>query len=242
MNPSKSPGWLQVLIDDWRLLTFRATHDELLTITTKHLAFGLLCAWIVGVGRYWDNSRVGIVQHLGIGSVIYVFVLSSFLWLIIWPLKPQNWSYLRVATFISLVSPPAILYAIPVQNFFPLQTADAINSWFLLIVAVWRVALLIFFLRRACQLDLASIIVGTFLPLTFIVVVLTELNLEKAVFSLMGGLSEHTANDSAFATLWALSIISLILFIPLLLGYAVLVVVKAIRRRRLLMLDNKDDY
>ena len=241
MNSSNAPGWLNVLTLDWRLLTFRASRDELLGMTSKHLVFGLVCAWIVGIGRYWDNSRVGILQHLGLGSVIYVFVLSLFLWLIIWPLRPQNWAYLRVATFISLVSPPAILYAIPVENFFPLRTADAINSWFLLIVAVWRVALLIFFLRRVGQLNVWSIIVGTLLPLTIIVVGLTSLNLEKAVFSLMGGLSEHTANDGAFATLWLLSIISILLFIPLLVSYAVLVVLKATRRRTLHIIGNEND-
>jgi hypothetical protein len=117
MNSSNARDWINVLTLDWRLLTFRASRDELLGMTSKHLVFGLLCAWIVGMGRYWDNSRVGILQHLGIGSVIYVFVLSLFLWSIIWPLRPQNWSYLRVATFISLVSPPAILYAIPGQLF-----------------------------------------------------------------------------------------------------------------------------
>ena len=241
MNSSNAPGWINVLTLDWKLLTFRASRDELLVMTPRHLVFGLLCAWIVGMGRYWDNSRVGILQHLGIGSVVYVFVLALFLWLIIWPLRPQNWGYLRVATFISLVSPPAILYAIPVQNFFSLRTADSINSWFLLIVAVWRVALLIFFLRRVCQLDLASIIVGTFLPLTFIVVGLTALNLERAVFSFMGGFSEHTANDAAFVTLWMLSIFSLLLLIPLLVSYVVLVVLKVTRQRTLRMIGNPDD-
>jgi hypothetical protein len=241
MTSSKTPGWLTILKLDWRLLTFRATRDELLSMTGRHLVFGLVCAWIVGIGRYWDNSRVGFLQHLGIGSVIYVFVLALFLWLVIWPLRPQNWSYLRVATFISLVSPPAILYAIPVENFFSIRTADAFNARFLLIVAVWRVALLIFFLRRVGELDVWSIIVGTFLPLTFIIVGLTTLNLEKAVFSFMGGFSEHTANDAAFATLWTLSIISILLFVPLLIGYAVLLLLKATRRRTLRINENEND-
>jgi hypothetical protein len=239
-DDAKTPSWIKIITLDWKLLTFRATRDELLGMTPRHLVFGLSCAWIVGMGRYWDNSRVGILQHLGIGSVVYVFVLSLFLWLIIWPLRPQNWRYLRVATFISLVSPPAILYAIPVQIFFSLTTADAINSWFLMVVAVWRVSLLIFFLRRVGQLDVPSIVVGTFLPLTFIVVGLTSLNLERAVFSFMGGLSEHTANDAAFATLWALSLISLMLFVPLLVSYAVLVLLKITRQRKLSIGHNQD--
>jgi hypothetical protein len=91
------------------------------------------------------------------------------------------------------------------------------------------------------QLDVWSIIVGTLLPLTIIVVGLTTLNLEKAVFSLMGGLSEHTANDGAFATLWLLSVISILLFIPLLVIYVVLVVLKTTRRRTLHVLGNEND-
>jgi hypothetical protein len=217
---------------DLRLLTFRATREELLHLTKRHLFFGLFCSWVVGVGRYWDNPRVGFLQHLGIGSVIYVFILSLFLWLTLWPLRPRNWSYLRVVTFISLVSPPAIIYAIPVEKFFSLATADSINSWFLFIVALWRVALLIYFLRRVAKLDAPSLVVGTLLPLTLIIVTLTELNLEKAVFLLMGGLSKRTSSDTAFATLWLLSFVSLLLFVPLVVSYVVLIILKSISTRK----------
>ena len=228
------PNLLAVAKLDARLLAFRATREELNTLTTNHLLFGLLCTWIVGIGRYWDNPRVGFLQHLGIGSVIYIFVLALFLWLIVLPLRPKDWTYFKVVTFISLVSPPAILYAIPVEKLFGLATADSINSWFLFVVATWRVALLIYFLRRGSELDWPSIMVGSLLPLTIIVVALTGLNLEKAVFSFMGGFSEHTANDSAFATLWLLSLLSILLFIPLVLLYIVLVIKnyeEAARRR-----------
>src|SRR6266576_1888990 len=97
----------------------------------RHFAAGLFCTWLVGMGRYWDNPRVGLLQHLGVGSIVYGFILSLFLWLMIWPLRPRNWSYFRVFTFVTLVSPPAILYAIPVQMFYPLDTANSINALFL---------------------------------------------------------------------------------------------------------------
>src|SRR5688572_1950911 len=132
---SQSAGWRDAFVTMFRLLFFRASPAELEKIAWRHFAIGLLCTWLVGMGRYWDNPRVGLPQHLGVGSVIYIFVLSLFLWLVIWPLRPRNWTYFRVLTFISLVSPPAVLYAIPVEKFADLQFANTINAWLLAIVA-----------------------------------------------------------------------------------------------------------
>ena len=224
--------WRNVLATAVRLLTFRATREDLVGLSYRHLLLGLFCAWIVGMGRYYDNPRVGLLQHLGIGSVIYVFAFALFLWLIALPLRPPHWSYLRVCTFVSLVAPPAIIYAIPVEQFFDIDTANAINATFLLVVACWRVALLIYFLRVLTRLDAFSIIVTTLLPLTLIITVLTILNLERAVFSIMGGLSERTANDEAFGVLFLLSLFSYLLFIPLVICYLYLVVAEVSERRR----------
>jgi hypothetical protein len=131
------------------------------------------------------------------------------------------------------VSPPAILYAIPVEKFFSLQTADSINVVFLCVVALWRVALLIYFLGVLAELDVWSVFVSAFLPLTLIVVALSALNLERAVFSLMGGLQEHTPNDGAFATLALLSLFSILIFVPLLLIYLGLIIFKYTHGKRI---------
>jgi len=184
-----------------------------------------MCTWLVGMGRYWDNPRVGLLQHLGTGSLVYIFILSLFLWLLIWPLRPRHWSYFRVLTFVSLVSPPAVLYAIPVEKFVGLDTANAINAWFLAIVATWRVALLVFFLRRLAELNWFSVITATLLPLTLIVVVLVQLNLEKVVMSMMSGMgSSPSPNDAAYVVLAVLSLLAYLLFLPLVICYLVLVV------------------
>lgn len=203
-----------------RLLTFRITREELLSLNHRHLLFGLFCTWVIGIGRYWDDPRASLLQHLGIGSVIYIFALALLLWLVIWPLRPQAWSYFNVLAFVSLVSPPAILYAIPVERLSRLETARALNTWFLAIVAAWRVALLIFYLRRHAQLKPFPITVAALLPLTLIVTTLTVLNLERAVFDIMGGLREPgTANDTAYMVLFVLTSFSVILFIPLVVCY-----------------------
>ncbi|HWN11147.1 MAG TPA: hypothetical protein VNO50_18050 [Pyrinomonadaceae bacterium] len=73
-----------------RLLTFRLTREEFLHFNYRHLAFGIACTWLVGIGRWWDDPGAHLLQHLGIGSIVYIFLLALLLWLIVWPLKPQN--------------------------------------------------------------------------------------------------------------------------------------------------------
>lgn len=211
--------WPDALGTMFRLLFFRASREELVSVSWRHFALGLLSTWLVGMGRYWDNPRGGLLQHLGVGSVIYIFILSAFLWLMIWPMRPRNWTYFKVLTFISLVSPPAALYAIPVEKFAGLEFANTVNALLLAIVASWRVALLIFYLRTSGQLNWFPTIVSTFLPLTVIVVALTMLNLERVVFNFMGGIYQPSPNDSAYGVLFLLSLSSVMLFIPLLICY-----------------------
>ena len=215
-----------------RLLTFRLTQKEFLELGGRHLVFGLVCAWLAGMGRYWDDPGAHLLQRLGAGSVIYVFALSFFLWLLIWPLRPQNWSYRNAVTFVSLVAPPAILYAIPVERWFTLGAATSINILFLAVVATWRVALLVFYLGRYARLEPLAVGIAALLPLTVIVVTLTALNLERAVFEVMAGIGrDPTANDGAYAVLFLLSALSFLSFLPLLLGYVALVIV-ALRKKR----------
>ena len=236
MSPSSAepqpPGAQSVLSTAVRILTFRATREELQRLDHRHLVFGLVCTWIVGIGRYYDNERVGLMQHLGIGSIIYVLILSLFLWLLIWPLAPKNWSFLRVAAFVSLVSPPAILYAIPVEQLYSVEVADTWNALFLAVVSVWRVALLTFLLRRLGQLPWPKVVVATLLPLCLIVVTLAALNLERVVLEIMGGFKEQTASDASYFFIVGLSYLAIFMLAPLLLGYIVLVVQSVSDRRR----------
>jgi len=216
-EPLPSQSILSAVI---RLLTFRITREEFLRFNHRHLAFGIICTWIVGVGRWWDDAGANLLQHLGVGSVVYVFLLSLLLWLVVWPLKPQDWSYRHVLTFVALTSPPAILYAIPVERLASLGTARTLNVWFLAIVAAWRVALLFFYLRRHARLSAFRVAVATLLPITLVVVTLTVLNLERAAFDVMGGLRESgTANDSSYGVLVALTFLSMLLFTPLVVCY-----------------------
>lgn len=215
-----------------KLLSFRLSQSEFLQLDGRHLAFGLTCTWLVGVGRYWDHPNAKLLQYLGVGSVVYIFALSVFLWLLLWPLKPKNWRYRNLLTFISLVSLPAAFYAIPVERWFSFEIATKLNVWFLAIVATWRVALLIFYLKRMAELGFGELIVATFLPLTVIVFALLILNLEGAVFEIMAGIRRsRTANDAAYGVLFTLGLLSNFFLVPLLIAYAVITFQKWRKRR-----------
>jgi hypothetical protein len=222
----------KVISDAFRLLTFRLTRAEMLDFGWVHFAFGLACTWLVGIGRYWDNPRAVFLQQLGVGSLLYIFALSLLLWFVVKPLRPPDWSYFYVVTFVALVAPPAVLYAIPVQMFADIETANTANAFFLLIVSVWRVALLIFFLRRFAALNAIRVFVVTFLPITLITFALVMLNLEKAVFNAMGGFTNATPNDGAFAVLALISLFAMLAFPVLLIAYVIVVVVEFSKRRK----------
>ena len=241
MDNAPEKSTLNVINLAAKLLTFRLSREEFLRLNNKHLAFGLVCTWIVGMGRYWDDPGASLLQHLGVGSVVYILALSLLLWLIIWPLKPQAWSYRHVLTFVSLVSPPAIFYAIPVEQFYSLDSARTLNVWFLATVAIWRVSLLFFYLKRHAHLNPFRIVLAGLLPLTLIIVILTALNLERAVFDLMAGIRKSgTANDEAYAVLVLLTFWSVILFLPILACYIGAVVSAQSAPRISLNLDSQD--
>jgi len=207
-----------------RLLTFRATREELAAWTNTDLLLGLAGTWLVGMGRWWDDPGASPWQHVGLGSLVYVFVLAALLWAVIAPLQPQDWRYSHVLTFVALTSLPGLVYAVPVERFYDLATARSWNVYFLAVVAAWRVALLWFYMARHARLERPRTTVGCLLPLSAIVATLTALNLERAVFEVMGGLSDNpTAADDAYAVLVLLSGLAYVSFVPLTVGYLLLV-------------------
>ena len=202
-----------------KLLTFKMTREEMLAFNMKQFYLGLAGTWIVGMGRYWDDTGANWMQHLGLGSVIYIFVLALFIWLIMLPFKIKNWSYFTVVTFIGLTSFPAIFYAIPVEKFLSIETSNTINVWFLAIVAAWRLGLLYYFLKHFTKLSRGNIITVTLMPICVIISVLTVLNLHRVVFNIMGGRRNPTPHDSSYFVLMLLTGLSLLLSVPLLISY-----------------------
>ena len=204
-----------------RLLTFKLSREEMLQFNRRHFIAGLMGTWIVGIGRYWDDKGASLLQHLGLGSVIYIFVLAAFIWLIIKPFFVENWSYFTVVTFIGLTSFPAILYAIPVEKFVDINIANNINVWFLAIVAAWRLVLLFNFLKRFTRLSYGNIVTVTLMPICLIITILTVLNLHRVVFNIMGGIRDPSPHEGSYLVLMFLTVISAILSIPLIVLYGI---------------------
>ncbi|MEO0895187.1 MAG: hypothetical protein AAFY71_02125 [Bacteroidota bacterium] len=207
--------------DTLSLLRFRLEKPGMLGMDNEHLILGLIGTWIVGIGRYWDDPGANLLQHLGLGSVIYIFVLAALVWLIVKPFQIKHWTYFRVLTFISLTSFPAIFYAIPVEQFMSIAAANTVNVWFLAIVASWRFALLIYFMNRFTGLGTGNIFIITLLPVTAIIASLTALNLHRVVFQIMGGIREETAHDQSYFVLLVLTTFSVMAIGPLIIGYIV---------------------
>ena len=214
-----------LLREEFRLLTFRSVSSAVPAHWREFLLFGLCFTCLAGIGRYWDNPRAHLWQHLGLGSLAYVFVLAFVIWAMLIALRPKNWSYLNVLLFVTLTSPPAILYAIPVERFMSADAAVSANVWFLAIVATWRLALYAVFLRRTAGLSVPAVIVGTLLPIAIIIVTLAILNLEHVVFNLMGGIrdDERSVNDGAYEVVLTLSLLSVLLAPILAISYGILV-------------------
>jgi hypothetical protein len=77
MGGSVGSNLLAVLRTTVLLLTFQLSKKEFDELDSRHLAFGLVCTWLVGMGRWWDDPGANLLQHLGLGSVIYRVPLLS---------------------------------------------------------------------------------------------------------------------------------------------------------------------
>ena len=135
-----------------RVLTGRLRTPPEHPFTRRDLVLGLIGAWLAGIGRYWDHPLATPLQMAGVGSVIYVFALALLIWLLGLPLRIKHWNYQDLLTYISLTSPLAFLYALPVERWVEMSQARDINMCFLVVVATWRVVLYARYLVRRAGL------------------------------------------------------------------------------------------
>jgi|CXWL01.1.fsa_nt_gi hypothetical protein len=204
-----------------KFITFRFSADDYSNLTVQDLWYGLALTWLVGMGRNWDNPGASFFQHLGVGSIAYVFVLAAFLWILYKPIVQSLLTYRQLLTVIILTSLPAMFYAIPVERFMPADSATSANAWFLLIVATWRVALLVHYLRVSCKRRVYSVFALIILPLALMVIIISQFHAERVVFNGMGGFRVREPHDDLYHILSWLYILSWLAVIPTLLIYMI---------------------
>ncbi|MDQ5978216.1 MAG: hypothetical protein QG602_1190 [Verrucomicrobiota bacterium] len=205
--------------DTLALLVFRLSAERFHGLGRGHFYLGLFGTWVAGMGRYWDNPKAELAQKLGLGSLAYIFVLSALLWCVFRPVAGRSTDYWKLISFVGLTSFPAWLYAIPVERFTTMDAAVALNVLFLTVVAAWRLALLFRYTRLVYRFGWWRTTVCCLLPMTAIICLLAALNLERAVFEIMGGLREPTSADGAYFVILLLSLLSVGLFPVLLLNW-----------------------
>ncbi len=210
--------YLDTLKSIGRFIFFRSSTQELAEFDKRYLVLGLLLVWLAGVGRHWDDTEADMLQASGIGSLIYVFLLAGYLWLFLWPLAPERWGYRQALTVICMTAPPAFLYAVPIERWMNLEMSHAVNLTALGIVAVWRVALFIFYLIRGAKLHWWYSLVGVLLPLSIIVIIVGALAMAANIADSMAGTRAPQSNPVIAVTNF-MAALSLFAFIPLLVAY-----------------------
>ena len=211
-----------VLADTGRVLTFRQPSDMFREHWPLYITCGLAITLFAGAGRYWNNPRAELWQQLGLGSVVYVVILALVLRLLLVPFKPRACSLRNLLLFLLMTSPPGLVFLIPVESFLTLRDAQFANAWLLGLVAAWRVALLIWFLRSIARLSGLAIVIASLAPLILIAGTLTLLNLEHVVVDFLNGIrpEQYSPNDVSYSILTLLSFLSIFAAPYLLVGYA----------------------
>ena len=237
------PGLLRrFLAAQFRFLLFRPIHvrreDRL-----PFLALALLVTWAAGFGRYWDAADPEPWQRLGLVSVAYVFVLGLIIHFVVWPFHPERWTVVGNWLFAAMTSLPACLYAIPVERFMAPEAAIRTNEYFLLVVAAWRVALLLRHMVVVGGIHLGAACVTLVMSLSVVLTSLSVMGLESVTFEIMGqGAATKAADPNPEHELAGdLACLGTALLIPSLIAYTGLADSTRARRKRV-ETEEADDW
>ena len=214
----------EVLVTELKFLAFRSVRPDMKRLRWHFLALGLVSSWLVGVGRYWDVSDALWWQQAGLGSLVYTVFMSAFLWALVMAMQPENWTYLNVLTFVGMTAPPGLLYALPVESLLDTESAFAANQIFLLVVSLWRVALLWQFLRRSGRLARVPAFLALSFPLALIMAFITLRQLQASVMSGMSGNRGQQEREAPDIGQWIVGYVgqASIVFCPIIfIGYAI---------------------
>ncbi len=217
----KSP-WLAPFRLLWRTLTFRATAEEYESATWHSFLFGFLITWLAGVGRTWDDPDASPLRVTGLGSVGYVVVLAGLITIFALPLSRRRIGYRATLLFVLMTAAPALIYAIPVERWTDMHSAQVLNLNFLLVVASYRVLMFFRFLYSCARMAWFDTVMAGLLPLMLIIVLVTLFGLTGKVLDIMGGLrGDQNAQSMADEIVLMISGFSCVGFIPAFLVFGV---------------------
>ena len=199
------------LIDMADVLLLRIKTDRIREFGWWHFFFGIAVTWLVGVGRWWDDPGADPVRLTGIGSIVYVLFLSSFVYLVARPMAAADaplknaW---RVLIAVTLTAAPAALYAFPIEQFGSPDLHLNYNSAALFAVSTWRVMMFYHLLRAGGSMDKKQAWAVMLVVISVILGVLGFFGVLGAVANSMGGFrdaaEERGATLASFAFLAAI--------------------------------------
>ncbi|MCG9895095.1 MAG: hypothetical protein MH204_06435 [Fimbriimonadaceae bacterium] len=197
--------------DLWRFLTFRFTAADYERLDLRHLGIGMLITWLVGIARNWDLPNSPLHASLGLASVAYVLIFSTILWAFTLPFATGALRWTRVLTFVCLTAAPGLIYGIPVEMMMSMEAAQTTNLGFLVIVAAWRVALAIHFLRVGLSLKVVDTLTVLLTPICMMIVGLLITGRAGQVLKVMGGVRDAPATrwDVSDDFLFLLAVLSI---------------------------------
>lgn len=199
----------EAIVHVTRALTFRVSAEDAAKYGRWHFAIGMALTMLAGVGRWWDDPNALVPQKTGLVSLVYVFMLSLWLWVFAAPLAKGAIHFGQVVVYVMMTSPVAFVYALPVERWESPQEAAILNVQLLGLVATWRVTMYILFLKRAARLTWFRTLGAALLPVSAVICALSLARIGDEVARDMGGVRESTvpgaaeqALDLVFACAW----------------------------------------
>lgn len=171
-----------------RFLTFRSREEDFFEARWSLLILAILGTWIVGIGRWVTDRDALAIQRTGIGSIAYIVALSTALYVMLWFVSNRKTRYLDMLVVVGMTSPPALVYAIPVERWFTPEVSAGLHAAALAFVSIYRVSLLIFYLVRSRRYDISGAVFGFLLLLSCILLWLFLSGKTGITFTGMGGI------------------------------------------------------
>lgn len=225
-NVETSLSFLGAIKTIWRVLTFRATYEELTRHSVMMCIIGMGITMAVGIGRYWDDPRqLEMGKVMGFGSLAYAFLFAFTLFLLLLPFG-RKIRYIDSLAFVTATAAPGIVYAMPIEVMVSDDLSYRYNLVALLFVSAYRVALFVWFLKKVCDLTIPQTVVTTLLPLSTIVAGLMISNRMVLILDVMGGFRGATEPTRIEETLQAIGSLALIFSPTMVALYIALILIK----------------